>query len=236
MPKLPLWKIVLASNKLLWSNRDQLVAVMWAWLLVMLPAYALAHWIDARAPWLSLDSLIELPFLASVAVGWHRLLLEGRRITAPYLNLDGAVLRYTLYSFVIWLMWLPLSLLPETNDDVTWPLLAAVLGVLAAILLFGRLSLIFPAIAVGRPMSLAQSWHLTRRNTFRIFWGSLLAIVPVLTLLVLIEISWPDTPGIAVKIAKSTLFSVVLAIGLMSGVSFLSLTYRFFVSDAERGA
>lgn len=171
MPKLPLWKSVLASNRLLWSNRDQLVAVMWAWLLVMLPAYALAHWIDARAPWLSLDSLIELPFLASVAVGWHRLLLEGRRITAPYLNLDGAVLRYTFYSFVIWLMWLPLSLLPEANDDAPWPLLAAVLGVLAAILLFGRVSLIFPAIAVDRRMSLAQSWHLFLARLRRMIVG-----------------------------------------------------------------
>jgi hypothetical protein len=43
--------------------------------------------------------VVELPFLASIAVAWHRLVLRHERVSAPvYLRLDAFVWRYVLYS------------------------------------------------------------------------------------------------------------------------------------------
>lgn len=42
-----------------------------------------------------------------------------------------------------------------------------------------RLSLLFPAIAVGdRTMTLARSWSLTKHCMWRLFWGSFLCVLP----------------------------------------------------------
>lgn len=233
--KLPVRDTAIESNRLLWAHRDQLFSIVWAWLLVMVPVYALAHWLSAGGTTWDVERLLELPFLASVAVGWHRLLLEARPVAAPYLALDRAVLGYAAWSLVIAAWWEGWTLLARVNPALVDHLSVAVgfmLTTLLLVFLVGRCSLIFPAVAVGAPLSLAQSWRLTRGNTFRIFWGSLLTLLPTIVLLSLFDqLIEPLDLGSLARIAWATLHSLILAVGLTSGVSFLSLAYRFFTRE-----
>lgn len=238
--KLPVRDTAIESNRLLWAHRDQLFSILWAWLLVMLPVYALAHWLSAGGTTgLDVERLLELPFLASVAVGWHRLLLEAKPVAAPYLALDRSVLRYAACSLVVAAWWEGWTLLARVNPALVDHLSVAVGFMLATLLLailVGRCSLIFPAVAVGARLSLAQSWRLTRGNTFRIFWGSLLTLLPTIILLSLLDqLIEPWAQGPFARIAWATLHSLILAVGLTSGVSFLSVAYRFFTHQRNEG-
>ena len=232
---LPTWPMAAESNRLLWTHRDVLFELMWGWLLIMVPVYAMAHLLNERTPdWLNVPGLIELPFLASVAVGWHRFLLEARRASTPYLSLDRSVMRYAAYSLVFWAWFLVLGVFNYINEPTAW-VLGIVYGVitLVCLVLMGRFMLIFPAIAIGRPISLNQSWLLTRGNTWRLFWGSLLAILPMLIVLTIGGSLTPSEQGMASKVISATLTSLVSAIGVTAGVSFLSLAYRFFTTEPQ---
>jgi hypothetical protein len=82
--KLPAWSTVSTCYSLVARNLGQLVRIAWFLLLIMMPMYAVTYWLSW--PWsseatgdigglvnqlfTSLPSLIELPFLASIAVAW----------------------------------------------------------------------------------------------------------------------------------------------------------------------
>ena len=54
------------------------------------------------------SAVVDLPFLASIAVAWHRLVLREERVTKPaYLRLDGTVWRYVLYAVAFLLLEVP---------------------------------------------------------------------------------------------------------------------------------
>src|SRR5215470_5212147 len=119
-PKLPVWLTVRASYTIVARNFGQLVRICWLWVLIMVPVYAALDWLEetwsrasgaqATYHWMreiaaALPSPVDLPFLASIAVAWHRLVLRGESVTQPaYLRLDGVVWRYVLYSFAFLLL------------------------------------------------------------------------------------------------------------------------------------
>jgi len=104
-PKLPVWQTVRASYAIVGRNLRQLVRICWMWVLIMVPVYMGLDWLaetwagesGARAThrWLreiaaALPSPVDLPFLASIAVAWHRLVLREERVTrVAYVRLDG---------------------------------------------------------------------------------------------------------------------------------------------------
>jgi hypothetical protein len=112
--KLAVWRTVQSCYATVFQNLGQVVRICWLWLLIMVPVYAAAHWFVSYVlalPGLStvpqwvhvgvaeLLPVVELPFLASIAVAWHRLVLRHERVSAPvYLRLDAFVWRYVLYS------------------------------------------------------------------------------------------------------------------------------------------
>src|SRR5262245_8365043 len=110
--KLPVWHTVRACYATVARNLGQLVRISWLWLLIMLPVYAAINWMDWALREASgvlspgdLIAVIELPFLASIAVAWHRLILREERVTAPaYLRLDGMVWLYALYSLLLMIL------------------------------------------------------------------------------------------------------------------------------------
>ena len=127
--KLPVWRTVGACYVIVWRNLGQLVRISWLWVLIMIPVYAALHLLALRnagettglaylLPAIILPAIIELPFLASIAVAWHRLVLRQERVlTGAYLRLDKTVWIYILWSAALlaaW--WVPLFLTQGGQD------------------------------------------------------------------------------------------------------------------------
>src|SRR5215831_1174888 len=176
--KLPVWQSVRASYAIVTRNLGQFARIVWLWLLLMVPVHVALGWLVQAIPaaagsqaafgWVravaeALPLPIELPFMASIAVAWHRLVLRQERVTRPaYLRFDRVVWRYTLCSFALFLMprAVPVScafvllvvnaVLPDAmliDISTAEPFIAMVMA--AALLLLPRLALVLPATALG---------------------------------------------------------------------------------------
>ena len=275
-PRLPVWSTVRASYAIVARNLGQLVRICWLWVLIMVAVHAALDWLEvtwsgesggqAMYRWMreiaaALPSPIDLPFLASIAVAWHRLVLREERVTQPaYLRLDGVVGRYVLYSFAF--------LLLERGTLA----ICAFLGKILAVDLSAGLQIEFLAapIAVGAAMaigllvlprlSLRHAWSITRGNTLRLGMVTALCMLPAVTLAMLVSLlmvlvrapwwldfSWPQIValmwawmsvwGLAIQLSQSSAYAIFTALAYavltIFGVTLLSLTYRFFALARE---
>jgi hypothetical protein len=211
--KLPVWSTVGACYVAVARNIGQLVRICWLWLLIMVPIYAAELWLvsthwatrneQTMSPWLgsiltALPLIVELPFLASIAVAWHRLVLRQERVSASaYLKLDTVVWLYALCSlgFLALTTGPALSAL-EIQQSVALDLhtqrlqlsillASLLLTVVAGLLVVPRLSLVLPAVAVREPLSLRQAWRITRGNAVRLAQATCLCMLPATLLLLL---------------------------------------------------
>jgi hypothetical protein len=213
-PKLPVWQTVCASYAVVRRNLGQLVRICWVWVLIMVPVYMALDWLaeiwpgdsgaQAAHRWLrevaaALPSPVDTPFLASIAVGWHRLILRGERVTqAAYVRLDGVVWRYVLYALAFLLLargtLLISAFLAEylaIEADLIELLAApaatgATMGV--GLLVLPRLSLVMPALALGERLSLRHAWRMTWGNTLRLGAATVLCMLPAVTLALLVPL------------------------------------------------
>jgi len=259
-PKLPVWQTVHASYEIVGRNLRQLVRISWVWVLIMVPVYMALDWLAETWPgvsgaqaahrWLrevgaTLPSPVDTPFLASIAVAWHRLILRGERVTqAAYVRLDGVVWRYVLYSLAFLLLergtLLISAFLAEYLGADLIELLAAPIAVGATmgvgLLVLPRLSLVMPALALGERLSLRHTWRITRGNTPRLAMATALCMLPAVALATLVPslmlvsrapwwlgFSWPQI--VALMWAWMPVWD--LAIQLSQ-----SLTYAVFVAIA----
>jgi hypothetical protein len=212
--KLPVWRTVRLCYATVLQNLGQLARISWLWLLIMVPVYTAVHWLPsadwealgirtiplwARQMVVSLPPIVELPFLASIAVAWHRLVLRQERVLAPtYLRLDTPVWLYALCSlgFLTLMVGPVLGALTFVEQPSSGPphldreihSLVTVLGLLAltlavAIFLLPRLSLVLPALALGERLSLWDAWRATRGNTLRLALATALCMLPALFLI-----------------------------------------------------
>src|SRR6266436_986819 len=114
--RLEVWRTVAEAYALTFGNLGYLLRISWAWVVLMMPVslafYASAFWFgrhnSAGEGYLAslfedlLSTLLFLPFLASIAVAWHRLLLMNEEWPGSvYLRLDGCVASYLGLSAVI---------------------------------------------------------------------------------------------------------------------------------------
>jgi hypothetical protein len=239
-PKLPVWQTVRASYAIVARNLGQLVRICWLWIVIMVAVYAALYWLQearqgepgaqAMNHWMreiaaALPSPVDLPFLASIAVAWHRLVLREEQVTPPaYLRFDGLVWRYVLYSFAFLLLELGtlavcaflmrnLAIEADSSARLLIELLTAPTatgGAMAiGLLVLPRLSLVMPAVAVGERLSLRHARHITRGNTLRLGVATALCMLPAVTLAVLVpslmllvrapwwlDFSWPQIVGL----------------------------------------
>jgi hypothetical protein len=264
--KLPVWRTAGACYVTVARNLGQLVRISWLWLLVMVPVYALTHWLalhymeTSQGPTMQvmarqllglLPYVIELPFLASIAVAWHQLVLRGERVSQlAYLRLDKAVWLYALYSFAFMaLVQGPLTVFLGVAPDAelaTSPRLSALIIVTVWIALFAlpRLSLVLPAVALGERLSLGEAWSITQGNSRRLAVVTCLCLVPAGILLILPLLWFPFIPGASweglYEVLGSLWFvvstSLTYAVLIIVAVTLLSLTYSFFVTPAGAGS
>jgi len=212
--RLPVWQSVRASYAIVARNLGQLARIVWLWLLIMVPVQVALSWLEqakvvpagaqtalgwAGALAEALPVPIELPFLASIAVAWHRLVLRQERVTRlAYLRFDRVVWRYTLYSFAVFVLprAVPVScafvllvvnaVLPDAmliDISTAEPFIAMVMA--AVLLLLPRLALVLPATALGEALSLRRAWRSTRANTLRLGLATFLCVLPAVSIAML---------------------------------------------------
>ena len=143
---------------------------------------------------------------ALMAVLWHRYTLSGDRAPRPmgpllmlrYLWRVGLLTLIQLAASLV--LVLPLTLSAQASaPDIDGPampsiLLTTFITQLVLVWLSLRLSLILPAAALGRPITLLKSWQLTTRMT-RALWGVATVLALINTVLTaVINLMAPPTP------------------------------------------
>lgn len=190
----------------------------------------------------AINSIILLPILSSIAVAWHRLLLRGEHVSGPYFRLDSVVIGYAVLFFLIALLFSVPQYLGQIYLALTQPPGATTIGPVAMAvsfvgsilsliaLFFGcRLFMVLPAKALGRDISFGTAWAATRKNSWRLFWGYMLSLLPFAAIAGGIGF-WIAIaqPGVAVAASIWTIVTLLWALFGMVGVGFLSLSYRHF--------
>jgi hypothetical protein len=271
--KLPLLESVGRAYAAMNSNFGQVLMICWLWLLVMTPMLFMGYWLFAnvfmKSPspagastlggdlaYLVLGFLI-FPFFASIAVAWHRFLLNGELPARPYLRLDSRVWIYALISLMILLIPILSVAISEPLFDVAGASanqrdVLILIPLLVGLLLSSRLSLILPAKAMDAKISIGDVWRATRGNTGRLLLGSFLTFLPILLMPILVNIAGLglfqglNLPAraargqnfliewMAAMFTAGFLLSAVIAIVF---VGFLSFAYRhFFQRSADNAA
>lgn len=260
--RLPFWRTVIDSYVVTYSNLGYLARISWAWVLLMIPIslafYALMFWLGwHQAPEgtfgsifiLIASSLLFLPMIASIAVAWHRKLLENESwASGPYLRLDRVVASYFgLALFASLLILAPgTGLLSSASnaqpDDAvitpTWVLgYLIVMG--AGTFIATRIWLALPARALDRDdVTVKSAWAATRGCFWRLFWGSVLCVIPViiatsaLTSTTVGVVDVEDTTLAGYAMGQTLLGFFAAFLGGMPAISFLSLTYRWLMMDS----
>jgi hypothetical protein len=255
-PKLSVWRTVLDAYRLTLANLGALGTLAWSWLLVLLVVSAGLYWtfwpseMAARETGSGGSSALFLATYmtssiagAAVAVGWHRFLLLGEDpLSRPSLALDGRVVRYfaTLLALVV-IFFLPVLLIDiltpwieETRDgELDASAVATIVYSVAAIILIpfvNRMMLILPAIAVeAAPPSLGSAWRYTRRNTWRLLFGTVLTLLPIIAIavpLVMVDAVAGAAESRSAFTLRNTLNDVAAFLIGMVGVTFLTVAYR----------
>jgi hypothetical protein len=190
----------------------------------------------------AINSIILLPMLSSIAVAWHRLLLRDEHVSGPYLRFDSVVIGYAVLFFLIALLFSVPQYLSQIYAALTQPpsateispgaLAVTLVGsILTLIAMFFacRLFVVLPAKALERDMSFGTAWAATRKNSWRLFWGYMLSLLPLAVIGggigYWIAIAQPSR-GVAASIW--TILTLLWALFGMVGVGFLSLSYRHF--------
>jgi hypothetical protein len=176
------------------------------------------------------------------AVTCHRLVLLDPQSVATRLipRWSGRETRFFLWTVAVWLivalafftgakllinLWRPW----EGKPSAIWSQGITLAASVPAYYVFGRLSLIFPATAVGRKVSLRWSWRLTANNGWRLF-----VVVAVLPFMI------SHLVGLLYRMDATALETVVLTfLGcalFVVEVAALSLSYRELTKEEAASA
>lgn len=130
-------------------------------------------------------SLAQAIAFTLFAVSWHRLAVLDEPV-----RLMPAVgsqhVRFLIWSFFLGiLVAIPAAVLVGIAAGLAdtaggFAFVIGALGFLGTLYLGARLSVLLPSIAVGRSLGLGGTWRLTRGNAWALFFGHLLAVIPLL--------------------------------------------------------
>ncbi len=171
-----------------------------------------------------------------VAVGWHRAVLLGESHAERrfHLRFGRNELLYTVVAVVLLLFFaMGMGMLPaamEMNGSDIPLALFFLAGPILATLVVSRLSLILPAVAIGKSYDIRDSWQASQGNGARLAALYLLVGVPLaaaqfLMPLLMSSVAALGLGGIA-DVVTSFVGTLVMLILLCTLVSAMSLAYR----------
>lgn len=265
--KLPVWKTALECYRLTFRHLADLLRFAWPWLLLLIVVSGALYWTlypaevaamaetgaGSNALWIS-SVLISTAIGAAIAVPWHRLLLLGEmQDLAGSLSFDTRRRSYFLNAIAV--LALPVApivlaaFLIPVDSSAEGSLLdvfrAAGFGIatIAAVMVINRLSLILPARALDQlNAGWPQAWHITRSNTWRLFWLSLLVLFPVFAAIIFAFSLYPSefsmldssaAPSRAAFTGANVVMDFVLMLTGMLYVTSLSLACRHFTGRPD---
>lgn len=187
--KLPVWEIIGKSYGLVFHGLDRLAIAAFGPFCLGLVISALQWLAPSSLLLLGLTSCLAVVPSTIFAVSWHRFVLLGPRRAPPQVLPTWSVShwRFLGYTFVVGYLVLGVSLfavfglvaiLEASGFPTLLVLLVLLLGLPASLYPSLRLSLLFPAIAVGMRLDLGQSWRFTGGEGWRLVLAMVFAWLP----------------------------------------------------------
>lgn len=185
-----------------------------------------------------------------VVVRWHRIVIQRLEPMATKRSALSGGLLYLIRSIALGvaailaimllaLMPAPLIRVAPFPSELKSALLPSLMltGVVAAVFIVCRLSLILPGGAIGDfAMTLRKSWQLTRGNGWRMFLGSTLSSGPAFVVNAAFDRIFDNLPTASGNSLVLTIVLIqsigLLIIAVLIQASFLSYAYLFFVYSA----
>lgn len=205
------------------------------------------------ASYTSLAVLVVAVGVFIVIVRWHRMIVRDTEPAATRAGATRAAMLYFVRGMLLgWLgaaIAVVLGLLPVTlsrdvpipGDVRWWFTLACIIGgIVAALFVVVRFSLVLPAGAVGDyRLTLSRAWSISRGNGWRLVTGSLLSSGPMMAANIglngLLEALPTMSASEASLVAALVLSLLLFVVTAIVQASFLSYAYRY-LADVGVGA
>lgn len=261
--ELPIVKTVKASYLALAFNRDLAVRLSILPFLLAILQIAGSSWLASFVDFqtgavsrslpggaVSAVLLVEIAYWLTVMpmiTAWHRLVIMGHghpdaRLRFSFQRTEWLYIALFLLlgGIMLGVLIAGLAVIGSLGLAAAIPAMLAVAApaILAVIVLF-RLSLILPAAAVDRTMTLRESWDATLGNTARLVVLNMIALAPIVVLSVLVSQIFGlfDTgPGAwspARSIAGAAVVGIINIVGLLATTSVWSWAYRYLVEGED---
>jgi hypothetical protein len=244
--RLPVGTAVAHAYRMVIDNARPAVTLAWPPFAVIAAVSILGKILDGAGvfahPWMGpartiIYAIVYIVFGAVFAVRWYRFALLGERTPGPLFTPEwraylGVVLKLVVLAIVGWLAFGVIAGLIAISASPFLGLLLFALGTIAILFALLRVSLAFPAAAVGPPLSFRTAWDLLGGNFWRLFAAVVLCALPFS-----IGVSVLGWLGEAVLFPIALLFDVVWVAVDFAGnavvVALVSEAYRRLVGPAS---
>ncbi|MDD2800665.1 MAG: hypothetical protein PHE96_04335 [Methylococcales bacterium] len=238
--KLQARKIAIESVRVAWENKNIIINLITLPALFFVISYAL--WVKYQTnygiPIMILVFAIFCLVCAWFTITCHRFILV--RDSNSYKNFNFKVMSIRVLKFsviacqvyaalfivkavVIFIMIFVFHIRTILNDSESINYWIHLPSELCALYILGRLSLVFPATATDKKVSLKWSWVITRGNSWGMFF--IVGLIPLI-LTFTYDLFWHESATTIEKTAISLVYFFILIIETFA----LSITYREFES------
>jgi hypothetical protein len=244
------------------ANLGMALRISWPWLLLLVPLQVAFSLYETRGMSSAPQDVALVPHLvstaywlaamlagASIAVNWHRFLLLDEEAT-DWLRLDRPVWRYMWNGVLLILLMIPLFIIffiplfiftdavPPGGEPVRPSLffvLETLLAMIVPMAILQRLSLKFPAIALGRDdYGFRDGWRDTRGNFLRIIGFTLLSSAASAPMTILLMLWRPDMQeNLAAALLYAVLSTAWTLFMALFAINTLTVFYAIFVEGRE---
>lgn len=129
--------------------------------------------------------LVNVIAITLFAVSWHRLSLLGEK---PRLlpRIGSEHMRFAFLSLALIFATTLIALSGVTLAASATAGLVVLFAMILVVVIYLKLSMMFPAAALDQPCTVAQSWRMTKGSAFTLFWALVLGIIPMFFALMLL--------------------------------------------------